>query len=85
MTASLRPQKPAGEGLEAEQTGRGDILGGPILSPLHNIVLFIYHVIHLCIHSLTCSTNILYMPDTAPRPRDKMINKTPAFPTSPQS
>lgn len=52
------------------------------LSPHFVVLLYLsYHIIHLCIHSFTSSTNILHVTDTAPCPRDKMISKRLTLPT----
>lgn len=50
-------------------------------SPLCCIILLIYHIIHLLIHSFISSVNILHVTDTAPCPRDKMVSKRSTLPT----
>lgn len=51
--------------------------------PPYYVTSFIYHITYLFIHSLICSTNNFYVPDTAPCPRDKIILKEYHFPPQP--
>ena len=61
---------------------------GQLFSPCCHAVLLTYHIIHLFIHSLICSTNILHGTDSTPCPGDKMTSKirpTLSTPLQPRS